>query len=219
MLQDKWLSFHIDGEIMGGMPVPVLPGANEQICLGTDGSCCAFWGGVELLHTPLGDKRWESGVQAVHPDRPFTWRPWRVRDREEGEWALNDAGVISSIPEAAPVASHSAPEEKATVKDEEPPAPVAPAVEASIAPATIVADAKAAIAAAAGAAATASSGKEKRSSRKDAQTTEAQPGPAALQTRADRRDGHRSSDAQPKRGARTSDARNSTRTSSWRPTL
>lgn len=95
VLQEKWLSFWIDGAIMGGMPAPVTPGDDEQICLGTSGKPCAYWGGVELLHTPFGDKRWESGVQAVHPERPFTWRPWRVRDPENGTWVSDgNCGIL-----------------------------------------------------------------------------------------------------------------------------
>lgn len=125
-LEEKWLSFVVDGVIQGGMPAPTLPGADEEICLGAAGGpgTPGLWGSLELLHTPFGDKRWEAGIQAPHPGRPFTWRPWRVRDLETGRWEFDAApGArvrdVAGDLEAFDLASEDEDEKSAEVPAEE----------------------------------------------------------------------------------------------------
>jgi len=97
VLQEKWLSILVDGQKMGGLPVPAPPGADDEICLGAAAGPRARWAGVEVLHTPFGDKRWEVGVQKVYSDSPRTWRPWSVKQLEDGRWAVNEHGTVQSL--------------------------------------------------------------------------------------------------------------------------
>jgi len=94
VLQDKLLSIVVDGHVGGILPMPALPGGNEEIYLGAVGNVCAFWRGVELLHTPFGDQCWEAGVHDVNVDRPFTWKPWKVRNSDNSRWEMDGTGSM-----------------------------------------------------------------------------------------------------------------------------
>mmetsp|Transcript_76926 Transcript_76926/g.135547 ORF Transcript_76926/g.135547 Transcript_76926/m.135547 type:complete len:506 (-) Transcript_76926:144-1661(-) len=92
IIEEGELSAIIDGE-------PLLTTKAEGFCeteevwLVSRSGGPGIWAGVELFHTPPGNRRWETGAQSVQPGE---LSPWDCLT-EEGRWQLDDAGVMRSI--------------------------------------------------------------------------------------------------------------------------
>jgi len=65
----------------------------EEIWIASRSGGDGVWAGLELFHTPLGNRTWESGVQALQPGDRL---PWKVL-LEEGRWQMDCDGVMQSV--------------------------------------------------------------------------------------------------------------------------
>lgn len=116
VLQDSNLLISVDDEPVAKVRVDESDmAAEEHVWLGASGSPCAVWGGIELLHTPLGHGTWEMGVQEV---KPGNRRPWRIASQEEGTWEVDpSSGTVTKTSEDEPEDFRRRPRHK-TVADQ-----------------------------------------------------------------------------------------------------
>lgn len=98
-----WELIFGDGEVnavLDGEPVWTAQAAGalsdeepEEVWLVSRSGGFGLWAGVELFHTPAGNKSWETGVQCLSPG---VREPWQG-EMQEGRWQKDDNGVMRSI--------------------------------------------------------------------------------------------------------------------------
>eukprot|EP00931_Biecheleriopsis_adriatica_P069013 TRINITY_DN42902_c0_g1_i1.p1 TRINITY_DN42902_c0_g1~~TRINITY_DN42902_c0_g1_i1.p1 ORF type:complete len:701 (+),score=116.98 TRINITY_DN42902_c0_g1_i1:266-2104(+) len=98
-----WELVFDDGEvnvIMDGEPVvtaeaqgAVSEDEPEEVWLVSRSGGFGFWAGVELFHTPAGNKSWETGVQCFDAE---DYVPWQG-NVHTGRWQMDDEGIMKSI--------------------------------------------------------------------------------------------------------------------------
>jgi len=73
--------------------------SHEELWLGAH-EFSGVWGGIEVLHTPLGHDTWETGVQSITPGNR---RPWRIANLDErGVWQMSTDGTMEKIADELP---------------------------------------------------------------------------------------------------------------------